>query len=698
MDELILAGNFPAVSFEEWQKSALKALQGAPITALETTLYEGIKTRPLYRRGDDENAVCKAGMLGAAPYIRGAGQLANGCQPWTIIQFLDHLDVTEANHQLREDLANGCKAVWLQLGGNIPYGGAYLGARTLARLEDVFRDIVLYDINVYISGGFDAVAGTALMVALWEKQAIAPERVTGSAGFDPLSIIAASGFIPAEREHTLSDVLDAATYLRDKGYALRPFMASGRAWHQAGGSNREELAYTLSAAVTYWRAMVDAGWTLEQAADAIQFVLTADADLFLTIAKFRAMRALWARATEASGIEPKSAAIIAEMSFRGITERDPHVNLLRATAATFGAGLGGADGILVIPFNTRHGTPDHFSRHLARNTQLILQEEAHLGRVADAAGGSWYVEHLTQQLAEEAWNEFRRVEAAGGLVAALENGMIARSLTDVSMRRADNLGRNHDKITGVSAFPNLAEQPIFSRPEDLNIDLAALDTEGTVPTLPTAGTGERFAAMVMAANDGASLKGLERASDVLLERYDFIPATSVRTAEPFEALRAASDRALARVRARPPIFLANLGPLSEYNAKASWAQNFFAAGGIEVCDQGGFTDNDTLIRAFQRSPAPVACICTTAKRLIEMSGVAAKLREAGAVAVYIVADTQMLKAIPEEEKRSLDRIIYEGCNMLKILTELHHMMRVKELGEVEAEDFEEDDDLDPEEF
>lgn len=691
MDKLALAGEFPAVPFEEWQAAASKALQGAPLTTLETDLYEGFATRPLYTRADGAGDAIRSGQPGAAPFIRGAGLPEQPSNPWTIIQFLDHLDITEANRQLYEDMANGATAVWLQLGGNLPYGGAYLGARTLARMEEVFQGVALGDVAIYLSGGFDAVSGAALLAALWEKRGVSPDRVKGSTGFDPLSIIAASGFIPAERERALTDAIDAATWLRDKGYAIRPFMASGRAWHQAGGSAREELAYTLATAVAYWRAMADAGWELSQAASAIQFTLTADVDLFVTIAKFRAMRALWARATEAAGIAPQAPSLIAEMSFRVITERDPHVNLLRATAATFGAGVGGADAVLVIPFNTRHGTPDEFSRRLARNTQLILQEEAHLGRVADAAGGSWYVETLTHQFAEAAWAEFRRVEAAGGLLPALEKGLIGNGLTEVAQRRSENLSRNRDKITGVSAFPNLGEQPILSRPEDLNINLTALDSEGTVPALPLAGTGERFAAMIAAASEGATMKGLERATDTLLERYDFIPSIPVRAAEPFEDMRAASDRALARVRARPPIFLANLGLLAEYNAKASWAQNFFAAGGIEVFDEGGFLEIDALVHKFRRSPAPIACICASPKRLATLQCVAGSLRRAGAVAVYLAADPATLKLVPEDEKRCIDRIIYEGCNMLKILEELHHMMRVKELGEADSEADDDDD-------
>ena len=438
---------------------------------------------------------------------------------------------------------------------------------------------------------------------------------------------------------------------------------------------------------------MDAGWPLENTAKAIQFCLTAETDLFLTIAKFRAMRALWSRVGELAGFPAEPPALIAEMSFRGVTERDPYVNLLRGTAAAFGAAIGGADGILLIPFNTRHGTPDAFARGLARNTQLILQEEAHLGRVADSAGGSSYVEELTGTLAALAWDEFRRIEAAGGLVAAMEQGIVYRALADVRVRRQHNLARGRARITGVSAFPNLAEQPLFSRPEDLNLNLAVLDEEGEVPSLPPAGRGKRFGAMIAAAHAGATLKGLERACETLRERYDFVPPTAERDAEGFERLRTASDRALSRVKVRPPVFLANLGRLADYNAQASWAQNFFAAGGIEVMDQGGFTDLAALTRKFQRSPAPVACICGSAKTLAAVPGAAPALKKAGAVAVYLAGNPQTLSLLADEDKRAIDRIIYEGCDALKVLAELHEAMRVNELGNGMTEEYDEDDEL-----
>lgn len=693
MDDLDLSAGFADCSWQDWEAAALKALGGAPLSALRTDLYEGMATAPLYGFADAGHLARRSGEVGAAPFIRG-GRPDGRDRPWTIVQFVDHLDIEEANRQLKSDLANGAGAIWLQFGGNIPYGGAYLGARTLEALERVFDGVRLEDVTLYLSGGFDTLAGAAMVAAFLEQKGADPEAIGGSAGLDPITVIAAHGLIHVERNCVLGCSVDAAFYLREKGYRLRPFMASGRAWHQAGGSAREELAYTLAAAVTYCRALTDAGWALDAATDAIQFCLTADADIFLTIAKFRAMRALWSRMREAAGLAASSPPLIAEMSYRMMTARDVHTNLLRATAAAFGAAAGGADSVLLIPFNTRHGTPDSFARRLARNTQLILQEEAQLGRVADPAGGSWYVERLTHEIAALAWEEFRRVEAAGGLVQALESGLPLRALSDVRLRRSRNIARGRDKITGVSSFPNLGDQRVVSRPQDLRIDLASLEEEGDIPVLPPAGRGKRFSALIAAARGGATLKGLERANEVMMERFDFIPPVAERAAQPFEELRDASDRAVRRVKTRPPIFLANLGKLADYNVAASWAQNFFAAGGFEVIDQGGFSDIAAIVRKFQRNPAPVACICAPPKILAAMPGVAPALKQAGAVAVYLAASRSDLSDVSDDDKRAIDRIVYEGCDALKILSELHDAMRVKELANTETEDYDEDDEAD----
>lgn len=681
MSNTPLASEFPAAVKADWLKLVEQGLKGIPFDkALVTRLYEGIAVQPLYTRQD-----------AAFPLQRHIKAKDSGAPPWTVIQLLDHLNIQEANRQLKEDLNYGARAVVLQLGGNIPYGGAYIGARCIDEFAQVFDGVPLENFEIYISGGFDTLPGVALFLGLAEKRGLSLEKLRGSAGLDPISIIAASGYIPAARDKITVDAVDAAHYLRDKGCGLTPLLVSGRAWHQAGGSAVDELAFTLAASIAYWRALEASGFSTAEALAATDIMLTAETDFFLTIAKFRSARLLWARAAEAAGVPSKSFKLLGEMSFRSLTERDPYVNLLRGTAATFGAAIGGADGILLIPFNTRSGTPDAFARRLARNTQLILMEEAHLGRVADPVGGSWYVENLTQDITKSAWDLFREVEAQGGLVAALESGYVGDKLHEVRRKRARNIASGRDALTGVSSFPHLSEKPVSTYEGDANVDLETLNREGDVPILPPAGKGERLTALIAAAKEGATLRGLERALETVYERRVLLPPSGERLAEPFERLRRASDLALYRVGARPPIFVAALGSPADFTARLTWLRSFFEAGGIEVLTGQGFETLEDLRRAFRDSPAPVACLCSSDKVYSAMPGAAPAMKNAGAAALYVAVTPEGLDAFSADDQRAIDRILYQGCDMLGIHEELHHIMRVDEMGNAAYEEDEEED-------
>ncbi len=234
-------------------------------------------------------------------------------------------------------------------------------------------------------------------------------------------------------------------------------MADGRIVHNAGGSEAQELAFALASAVSYLRALEASGIPLDAARGMIYFRLAADADQFLTIAKFRAMRKLWARIEEACGLAPKPAFVAAETAWRMMTRRDPAVNMLRATVAVFSAGLGGADAVTVLPHTMALGLPDRFARRVARNTQLILLEESNLAKVADPAAGSGGIEALTRQLCEAAWSQFQEIETAGGAAAALEQGLIQAKVAAVRAEREKNIARRKDALTGTSEFPNLKE-------------------------------------------------------------------------------------------------------------------------------------------------------------------------------------------------------------------------------------------------
>ncbi len=651
MDHFSLAAGFPQATEAEWLALVDKALAKAPFDTLRTRLHKGLTTEPLYRQAQSR------------PPLFGA-------RGWHVVQPLE----PDAEQHAQALKSGDCAC-------SIDFD-----AGPDARSAAILKLLPGSDIPYYLVPG-SPIADGALVLA-----ASGAAGLKGSAGFDPLTAFAVSGERPAQKAALLTDYVDAAFYIREHSPAFVPFLASGHAWDGAGGSSTEELAFTLAAAVSYWRALAEAGMPRGPAADCIGFSLSATADIFLTIAKFRGLRLLWARALEAAGEKPHATLLLlARMPERILTAYDPNVNLLRGTAAAFGAAIGGASGIEILPFDSASGSPAGFSRRLARNTSLILKEESYLAAVADAAAGSAYLETLTEELAASAWALFRKVEAKGGLAAAIESGFIENELRGKAGQRERAIACRQAKITGVSVFPNAAERAPYP---DI---VASPDTEslhpfaGRLPALPAAGKGERFAALAEAARAGAGLHELRNASRRVASVAAPALEISMRDAEPYENLRQRADFALEVIGSKPPIFLALLGKPADYLARANWVQSFFAAGGIEaILPDQGFESLETLAAAFKRSPAPVACLCSSNKVYASMPGAASALKKAGAVAVYLAGPAQILETADPADAIAIDRLIYEGCNALAILEEAQSALKVAELaaaaGEEEVEE------------
>jgi len=657
----------------QWRRVASRALGGAPLESLNALLDTGAEIGPLQTPMSAGEKALASGHPGATPFVRAASAAARA---WQVLQFLDSARPAEANTQAREDLAGGADGLWLQLQDGAPYGVGGLQLDSLEGLETALSGIALDQTPIYLAPGAQSLTAAAVLLAAARKQGVAPDKLSGSLGLDPLAVIAARGEAPVRGEKALAEGVDAALYARAQGLGMRPLMASGRVWHQAGGSAVEELACALASAVAYWRALAEADVPLDEAAHLIGFHLSADSDVFLSIAKFRAARALWARATQAAGIPAQPAFITAEMSFRTMTSRDPHTNLLRATAAAFAAGAGGARAVLLLPFSAAAGVPDAFARRMARNTQLILAEESGLGRVTDAPGGSWYVETLTHDLAARGWAAFQDIEMAGGLFAALRSGDVARRLEAVRERRAGEIARRERAITGVSTYPYLGETAapvMMASPHQA-------DEAQAPPDLPAAGQGERMAALVEAAGQGARIADLAAALREPCAPIPPLPEPARRDAAGFEALRAASDEARDVAGVRPSVFLANIGALAAFTERASWARNFFEAGGVEAIDSPGFDSAEAVAEAFRESGALIACLCGRDEDYAKLAGVAGALRARGAAAVYVVGAPDMLPStLPEADMRAIRRVLFEGCDVLAILREAHEALKVGEV-------------------
>jgi methylmalonyl-CoA mutase len=423
--------------------------------------------------------------------------------------------------------------------------------------------------------------------------------------------------------------------------------------------------------------MTAAGLDVDAAARQILFSFSLGTHHFLAISKLRAARSLWSRVVEASGGSPESGAmrIHARTSERVLTRRDPYVNLLRNTVGVFAAGLGGAESITSAPFDALLGPPDLFSRRIARNTLLILQEEAHLNRVIDPAGGSWFLDRLTQQIAEKGWEVFQQIERQGGMAAALQSGWIAGQIESAFSPRAKNIARRKEGITGVSEFPDAYEQRVTRSA----LDLAALRTavakriaqrRRDPPSLEAISTSvERMTAAVAAAAEGATIGQLAAAFGFHSESIEIVPLELRSFAEPFEELRDASDAWQTTHGRRPTVFLANMGPVSHFTARATYARNFFEAGGFEVTGGDGFQDAEAAANACAKSGARIAVICSSDKLYPDLvPQVAAKLKSAGVRSVVLAGNP----GANEQAWRTagVDRFIFIKCDVLATLREL----------------------------
>jgi methylmalonyl-CoA mutase len=578
--------------------------------------YDGLGIAPIYARAK-----------GALPII---GRAA--AAPWQIMQRVDHPDPAQANAIALYELENGATGIEIEFADGPGARGFGVRDATPETLKRLFDGVIL---DAGISIALNPVIGRENagenLAALIEAQRVDPAKVDLRVNYQALSTMAARGSAPAVWSEMTKPFAQIVGNLMKRGFKGPFVLADGRPVHDAGGSEAQELAFALSLAVAYLRMLDAGGIDLEAARAAISFRLAADADQFLTMAKFRALRLLWARVEQASGLSPKPVFITAETAWRMLTQRDPYVNMLRATMATFAAGLSGANAVTVLPHTLALGLPDAFARRIARNTQLVLLEESNLAKVSDPTAGSGGIEGLTQELCRTAWTLFQQIEKTGGVFAALQLGLIQGKVAATRKAREANVARRKDVLTGASEFPNLHEA-----------DAAVEDVKPVAPA---------------PANDPVK----------------FDPLLPIRLAVPFERLRDRSDAVQKKTGKRPRVFLANLGTAADFTARATFAKSFFETGGIEAIDTDGFSDAGVLAAAWKSSGAALVCLCSQDKVYAQHAEAAAKaLQTSGARHIYLAGRPGEQEAVLRGA--GVTDFIFAGGDALATLRKAYELM------------------------
>ncbi len=564
-----------------------------PERLLESPTYEGFPVRALYTALD---ALPEPPLPGEWPYVRGGDRNRDVLAGWKVAEQFPAPGFSggsaEGNAEVLDALVKGTSALVLRVGGtDIPV------ADVDRWLEGVYLDLA----PVIVEAGADfTAAAEAIMGLIAGADDSRRAQMSIDLGADPLTAALSGRPSP-----TLDEVAEMARAAAGRP-GVRAVTVDGPAFHNRGANASWELAGAMAAACDYLRLLTESGLGVAQALRQISFRLVADDDQFMTIAKFRAARQLWGRVAAVLGRpDSGSARLHAVTSSAMTTQRDPWVNMLRTTVAAFGAGVGGADTVAVLPFDVAipggfPGVTADFARRIARNTQLLLLEESHLGRVLDPAAGSWYVEDLTETLAAQAWSHFQDIESRGGFREA--GDYLAERIDAVGARRAADIAHRRKAVTGVNEYPNLAEVPL-------------------PPAAPS-------------------------------------PAVR-RYAAAFEALRDRSDAYLRRTGARPKAVLLPLGPLAENNIRTSFATNLLASGGIEALNPGTVTP-DRLAETIGDAGTTVAVLCGTDARYGEEAGdLVAAARAAGLEHIYLAGPEAAVAGIPAEGRP-------DGCLTAKI--------------------------------
>jgi methylmalonyl-CoA mutase len=581
-----LASEFPSAAEADWRRLVDGVLKGASFEKkLVATSHEGVTLDPLYRRRAD-----------AVPIVPRRGQA-----PWFTTARVDDPDLGRANATLLGELAEGASAISLVVAHNPAARGFGLPELSEGVLAEVLAGVHMDLVPIRLEASpFSGRSAAKAISAFAKSQRVPAGTMAVDFGLAPLQALVETGSLDGTLASAMAGGRDFVRNLIDQGFEGPFFRCDGRPFHDAGAGDAQELGVMLAQAVALLRGLEAAGIAPAEAAPWLSFTVALDQEQFAGIAKIRALRLLWARVETALALAPRAIPAHAETSFRMMTRRDPQVNMLRATIAALSGAIGGADSLAILPFTLANGLPDAAARRIARNTSLILAQESNLYRMLDPAAGAGAIEALTDQLAMMGWRVFQAIEqergtlageAVAGFPAAIANGMLARLIGETRTKRARDIATRRWPITGTSEFPSLVEPEIRVH--------------------------------------GAATPAPSRSA---------FPA--MRLSEPFEALRDRAE-ALAGRGLAPRVFLANLGRIADFTARATFAKAAYEAGGIEAISNDGFaeehgTDLVAMTDAFKASGARFACIASSdAVYAEEAADAAMALAASGAEAVHL---------------------------------------------------------------
>ncbi len=697
-----LLTEFSPVGYNAWKTLVEAELKGAPFDKrMFTSTYEGVTLKPIYCSDDGAKVAHANSMPGFAPFVRGTRAGGYVSQPWRVSQEIVASNPADFNTAARHGLERGLTALNIVLdkagrngadpdwpGAGEHVGVAGLSIATLSDLDRALEGVDLETVPLFIRSGASGMPVGAMLAALARKRGVDLGKLRGCVEISPLGVLAHEGSLPQSLAGAYREMASFTAWAAMNAPQLQTICVHARAWHEAGGNAVQELAFALAAALENFRELNIRGLDVETVAPRTRIAFTVGTQFFMEIAKLRAARLLWARLVAAlGGSEAAQRAMLhVRTSLFNKTTFDPYVNMLRTTVESFAGVLGGCDSLQVGAFDEVVRPPDEFSQRVARNQQLLLREECLLTKVVDPAGGSWFVETLTEELARRAWAMFQEIEKLGGMSKAMRVGWPQAEVAKVAAERLKNVARRRDSVIGTNMYANVTEKPLDIPVVDMEAfqklrakQVAAARTEAEIPHhkavlnrlsgIVGKADSELFEACVEAVAAGATLGEITRTIRIKDEAdVPIKPVSLTRAASQFERLRKAVEESAAKAGQRPKIFLANMGPLRQHKARADFARGFFEVAGFEVVVPAGAKTADDAAAAALKSGANAVCVCSTDDTYPEIVPALVKTLRAQKPDLFVILAGYPTEQIEAHKAAGINEFIHIRANALEVLT------------------------------
>jgi methylmalonyl-CoA mutase len=692
-EKFTIQDDFPETSFDDWKKTVEKDFEGVPSEQrLKTKTYEGIYLQFIYTKKDIENLPHITNKPGFKNFARGTkvdGYLNNS---WLIAQEIPYTVPGEFNFALRFDLERGQNAINIILDKSTQklqdqesekdFGVDGLAIQNLNDLSKALDKVDLTKYPIFLKTGYSSLPFLMFFETFAKQRGFDFEKINGAIESDPVDFAVTEGYLPIPLKEIFDEMAIATKWSIKNFPGLKTIGVNSLQYHNSGANIVQEIACSIATAVEYIRQMLQRGLSINEIARNIRFTFGISSLYFLEISKLRTIKLMCAKIIESFGGDEESQKIFihARTSYNNQTVYDPYVNLLRTTTEAFSAVIGGVDSLHTNSFDEALGLPHEFARRIARNTQIILNEESHLNQLIDPAGGSYFVENLTNEIAKKSWELFREIEEKGGIFKALESGFIQEEIEKIATEKKVNFAKRRTIQVGINAYANVKEEKLEYKTTSFHKTLKKRYNEynkkknekGYSDILKKINLSENtenifeFASQAIA--KGATIHdiagGLRNTSNC---KFEIKPLKVHRTAENFEEFRNASLEFKNKNGFLPKVFLLPMGPLKQNKARADFAKSFFEIGGFDVDSTQRFNTVEEVIDSALKSESKIIVICSTDDTYPELVPPIAKGIKEKNKDIIIVLAGYPKDLVDGFKQDGVDEFIYLGADVHKTL-------------------------------